>query len=99
MSVKMVVDVRVKPGAEADLQAAYAQLRERVAKEPELISHQLCQSAEDPERFLVISEWRSLDASQRWDRSEEHARLLAPMRACFAQATRGVFDVRDGVRS
>ena len=28
---------------------------------------------------------------------QDHARLLAPMRACFAQASRGGLQVRDGV--
>ena len=97
MSVKMIVDVRVKPGSEDQLARAYGALRERAQQEPELISHQLCQSSEDPERFLVISEWQSAEASSAWDRSEDHARLLAPMRACFAQASRAGFQVRDGV--
>ena len=94
----MVVDVRVKPGSQEELTRAYAALRQRVQKQPGLISHQLCESIDDPERWLVISEWDSLESSTAWDRSEEHARLLAPMRACFAQASRAGFHVRDGSR-
>jgi heme-degrading monooxygenase HmoA len=93
----MVVDVRIKPGSEDDLTRAYAALRERVGQEDELISHQLCQCADEPDRWLVLSEWQTAEASARWDASEEHARLLAPMRACFAEAARARFDVRDGV--
>jgi len=93
----MIVDVRLKPGSREELLRAYRALRERAEQEPELISHQLCESSEDPERFMVISEWRSAEASNSWDRSEDHARLLAPMRACFAQASRAAFEVRDGV--
>jgi heme-degrading monooxygenase HmoA len=93
----MVVDVRIKPGTEEELTRAYAALRERVEQEDELISHQLCQSGDEPERWLVLSEWETAEASARWDASEEHARLLAPMRACFAGAARARFDVRDGV--
>jgi len=96
MSVRMVVDARVPAEAQAELARAYRALRERVEGEPGLISHQLCQSSDDPERWLVISEWESAEASGDWDRSEEHGRLLAPMRACFAQASRAAFDVRDG---
>jgi heme-degrading monooxygenase HmoA len=99
MSVKMIVDVRVKPGSQDDLAHAYRALRERAQEEPGLISHQLCQCSDDPERFLVISEWDSAETSSDWDRSEDHARLLAPMRACFAQASRSAFQVRDGVRT
>lgn len=98
MSVKMIVDVRIKPGSQDELTVAYAALRERAESQPGLISHQLCEAVDDPERWLVISEWESVETSTAWDRSDDHARLLAPMRACFAQASRAGFDVRDGVR-
>jgi heme-degrading monooxygenase HmoA len=79
------------------LRRAYADLVARAAEEPGLIAHHLCQSVDDPDRWLVVSEWQSLEESTAWDRSEDHVRLLAPMRACFAQAARAAFEVRDGV--
>ncbi len=94
----MIVDVRIKPRTRDELTSAYAALRERAESQPGLISHQLCEAVDDPERWLVISEWESMDASTAWDRSEDHARLLAPMRACFAQASRAGFQVHDGFR-
>ena len=96
MSVRLIVDVRVKPGSQDELTRAYAELRARVQEQPGLIGHQLCEAIDDPERWLVISEWDSLETSTAWDRSGDHARLLAPMRACFAQASRAAFEVRDG---
>jgi heme-degrading monooxygenase HmoA len=99
MSVRLVVDVRIEPGSRAQLLSAYAALRERVEREPGLIGHQLCESTDDEERWLVVSEWESIEASNAWDRSEDHARLLASLRACFAQAGRASFQVRDGVPS
>ena len=86
MSVRLIVDVRIKPGSREELLSAYAALRARVALEPGLIGHQLCESSDDGERWLVISEWESMELSNGWDASEDHARLLAPLRACFAQA-------------
>jgi heme oxygenase (mycobilin-producing) len=97
MSVRLVVDARLKPGSQEELKRAYAALAERVREQPGLVSHQLCEAIDDPERWLVISEWDSLEQSTAWDRSDEHARLLAPMRACFAQASRVGASVRDGV--
>lgn len=97
MSVRLVVDVRIKEGTQEALSRAYADLVARASEEPGLIAHQLCQSVDEPDRWLVISEWQSLEASAAWDRSEDHGRLLAPMRACFAQAARAAFEVRDGV--
>src|SRR5580693_7398326 len=99
MSVRLVVDVLIKPESRDDLLGAYAALRRRVEQEPGLIGHQLCECSDDGERWLVISEWESLESSNAWDASDDHARLLAPMRACFAQASRSSFNVRDGVGS
>ena len=96
MSVRLIVDVRIKPGSREELIGAYAALRQRVERQPGLIGHQLCEATDDGERWLVISEWESLESSRRWDESEDHARLLAPLRACFAQASRSSFHVRDG---
>jgi heme-degrading monooxygenase HmoA len=96
VNVRFILDVRVKPGSEDDLRRAYAALRERVEQEPGLVSHELCASIDDGERWIVTSEWTSLEASAAWDRSEEHDRFTAPLRACFAQASATKFDVRDG---
>ena len=97
MSVRLIVDVRIKPGSREELLSAYAALRARVAREPGLIGHQLCESSDDGKRWLVISEWESMELSNGWDASEDHARLLGPLRACFEQAGRASFQVRDGV--
>lgn len=98
MSVRFILDARVKPECEQDLRRAYAALRERVEQAPGLIEHQLCESIDSPARWLVISEWESLEASSAWNRSEDHARLIEPMRACFAQAEATQLHVRDGAR-
>jgi heme-degrading monooxygenase HmoA len=91
--------VRVKPGSQEELARAYHELVQTASRQPGFIGHQLCESLDDPERWLVTSEWESIEASTAWDRSEEHAKLLGPMRACFAQAARGAFDVRDGAEA
>jgi heme-degrading monooxygenase HmoA len=97
MSVRMIVDVRVKPGSQEELARAYHELAQTASQQPGFVGHQLCEALDDPERWLVISEWETLEASTAWDRSEVHGRLLAPMRACFAQASRVGAEVRDGV--
>ena len=97
MSVRLVVDFRLKTGAREELTRAYHDLAQVAGRQPGLIEHQLCQSLDDPDRWLVISEWETLDASTSWDRSDDHRRLLAPMRACFEQASRAAFEIRDGV--
>jgi len=93
----MVVDVRVKPGAREELVRTYHDLAQVASRQPGLIEHQLCESLDDPDRWLVVSEWETIEASTSWDRSDDHRRLLAPMRACFEQASRSAFEIRDGI--
>lgn len=98
MIVRLISDARVKPGRVDDLKAAYAALRARVEQEPELLSHQLCEVINDPEHWLIVTEWGDMEAAQAWSRSEDHARLIGPMAACFDAAEQTVMIVRDGVR-
>ena len=65
MSVRFVMDARLKPGRAAALLEAYAALRARVEQESELMSHQLCQGIDDPEHWIVTSEFQTLEARRR----------------------------------
>ena len=96
MSVRLRVDVQIKPGTEDELVRSYGELIQAARSQEGFIEHRLCQAIDDPGRWMVISEWESIEASNAWDRSEEHAMLLAPMRACFAEASRTAFSVRGG---
>jgi heme-degrading monooxygenase HmoA len=97
MSVRFVMDARLKPGSADALRAAYAELRARVEQEPELISHQLCEAVDDPDHWIVTSEFQTLEGARAWLRSEDHRTLIGPIRACFAQGQSVELEVRDGV--
>ena len=98
MAARFVLEFQVSPGREDDVLAAYAALRERLQRGvPGLLGHQLCQNADDPLRFIITSEWESLEASTSWDRSEEHNELVAPLRRCFASAGSTKYVVQDGI--
>jgi heme-degrading monooxygenase HmoA len=98
VSARFVLEFHVSPGREDELIAAYGALRARLAQGVQgLRGHQLCQNADDPERFIITSEWDDLDASSAWDRSAEHDALVAPLRACFARASSTKYEVRDGL--
>jgi heme oxygenase (mycobilin-producing) len=95
---RFVLDVHVAPGREEDLLRAYAALRARLEEGvPGLLGHQLCQNADDTRRWIITSEWESLEASTRWDRSAEHDELVRPLRDCFERAASTKYVVRDGL--
>lgn len=94
MKARLVVSVRLKEGSEERFLAAYDAIHRRVGEGiPGHVAHQLCQSLDDPLRWIITSEWESTAASE-WDRSEEHRRLITPLRECFAEGSSAKYEVR-----
>jgi heme-degrading monooxygenase HmoA len=95
---RFVLEFQVLPGREDEVIRAYSALRERLEQGvPGLLGHQLCQSVDEPRRFIITSEWSDLEASTRWDRSAEHDALVKPLRKCFERAGSTKYEVRDGL--
>ncbi|WP_225839733.1 cupin domain-containing protein [Streptomyces sp. NK08204] len=64
--------------------AAYEKVRFSVAATPGHIRDQICQSPDNPEKWLITSEWTSVADFFAWERSEEHKELVKPMRECYS---------------
>jgi heme-degrading monooxygenase HmoA len=95
MAVCFVLEVRVKPGFEDEFPRRYDALSARVAAGLDgHVRHQLCQANDDPQRWLILSEWETLEAAQEWERSDEHRELTLPLRECWEDARRAGYVVR-----
>jgi heme-degrading monooxygenase HmoA len=88
--------IRIKPGTQEQFLKAYEGIRHDVAEgvDGHLVD-QVCQSPDDPESWLITSEWESLEHFLAWERTEEHRDLVKPMRDCFAEARSLKFEVRE----
>ncbi|CAM3016469.1 antibiotic biosynthesis monooxygenase family protein [Saccharomonospora xinjiangensis] len=75
----------LKPGAQERFLAAYEAVRWVVARVPGHLGDQVCQSTEDPEEWLLTSQWRSAEDFLAWERTPEHRALAAPMLAAVAR--------------
>lgn len=73
---------------------AYELIRHEVARVPGHVRDQVCQSTTEPERWLITSEWRHSEDFERWERSDEHRALVAPLRACVSAPVSMRFAVR-----
>jgi heme-degrading monooxygenase HmoA len=94
VKARLVVTVRLKPGSEQRFLDGYDAIHRRVgAGIPGHLDHQLCQSLDDPLRWIITSEWDSVQASE-WDRSDEHRALIAPLRDCFEEGASAKYAVR-----
>jgi heme-degrading monooxygenase HmoA len=95
MKGRIVFLIRLKPGAEEQFLAAYESIRHVVAEGvPGHLVDQVCQSAEDPDRWLITSEWETLEHFLTWERDPSHRDLAKPLRECMAESESIKFEVR-----
>jgi heme-degrading monooxygenase HmoA len=91
---RVVFLIKIKPGAREQFLQAYEGIRHLVAEgvDGHLVD-QVCQAPDDPDSWLITSEWESLEDFLAWERTEEHRDLVKPMRDCFAEARSLKFEV------
>ena len=95
MKGRVVFLIKLKPGTQEQFLEAYEGIRHEVAEGVKgHIVDQVCQSPEDPDSWLITSEWESLDDFLAWESKEEHRDQAKPMRECFAEARSLKFDVQ-----
>ncbi|HLK01027.1 MAG TPA: antibiotic biosynthesis monooxygenase family protein [Streptosporangiaceae bacterium] len=63
------------------IERGYATMREELRDRPGLIGSELLRSAEEPDRFAVLSEWESMSDFVAWQREPGHDDDTAPMDA------------------
>jgi heme oxygenase (mycobilin-producing) len=71
--------LRLSPGAGEEFLAAYEAIRWQVAAVPGHRGDQVCRSAEDPDEWLITSEWRSAEDFLAWESTPGHREAAAPM--------------------
>ena len=86
--------IRLKPGTQHQFLEAYNSIRDLVASgvKGHLVD-QVCRAPDDPESWLITSEWDTLEDFLAWERTQEHRDLVKPMRECFAEARSFKFEV------
>ena len=96
MKGRVVFLIRIKPGTQEEFLNAYEGIRDLVAEgvDGHLVD-QVCQAPDDPDSWLITSEWESLEHFLAWERTQEHRDLVKPMRDCFAEARSLKFEVRE----
>jgi heme-degrading monooxygenase HmoA len=97
---RVVFVLQLKPGTSEQFLQAYEGIRHDVAQGVRgHIVDQVCQSPEDPDAWLITSEWESLDDFLAWEATEEHRELAKPLRDCFAEARSLKYVVREETRA
>jgi len=82
MTIRVLIEREVEPGQEARLQQIMSMSRVKAMKSKGYISGETLRSMDNPSKFLVISNWNSLDGWKAWEKDPERAKIqqeLAPL--------------------
>jgi len=76
LSVVVTVERRMKPGSLRDIQRLQAELWEIASNTPGYISGETMFSAENPDSFMTVSRWETIDAWWAWENNAERRSLF-----------------------
>lgn len=83
---RVVFLVRVPLDRSAAFLEAYEKIRYSVAEGvPGHLVDQVCRSDDDPEQWLITSEWETLAAFEAWEGSADHRELVRPLAECITE--------------
>ena len=75
MTIKIIIERHTIPGNELQLSELLMQLRAEAMHAKGYISGETLRSLEDPNRYLVISTWDSLEAWKSWEGDEKRNQI------------------------
>jgi heme-degrading monooxygenase HmoA len=103
--VKTVLSMVVRPGCESDFEKVWAAAARSISECPGNLEQTLTRVENEQRRYVIISDWLSLDALRAFESSEERRKLSAALEPLRESATKSVlavvanFSGRDGGRS
>lgn len=91
--VRATLVMKVKAGRGADFKSAWLAVAEQARRAPGNLRQTLLADADDPDSFVVTSDWESREAFGRFERSPEQDDLTAPLRALRESARMTVQEI------
>jgi heme-degrading monooxygenase HmoA len=87
MAVKIIIKRDVPKDKEASLLPLLIQLRALATAQPGYISGETLRNLDDPEKYIVISTWRSVDNWQQWISSKQRYEIQGKIDALLGRKT------------
>ena len=89
-----MVFASVQEGREAEFEAAYAHVTAEVKGTAGHIRDELLRDSDHGGRYVLLSEWESVDAFRAWEDAPIHRQITTPMRPYWTgRVERVIFDV------
>jgi len=99
VTARMMVFATIKDGENEGFEAAYLEVTRKVQGTPGHISDELLRSDEDPNKYILLSEWESKEAFLAWEDAPIHMGTTTPMRPYWAgRVERKIYEVAQTVK-
>jgi heme-degrading monooxygenase HmoA len=87
MAIKIIIARKVGKDQEAELLPLLIQMRALATAQPGYISGETLRNVENPEDYLVISTWQSVDYWNAWLSSKQRAEIQEKIDTLLGQKT------------
>lgn len=87
MAIKIIIKRRVPKDKAAELLPLFIQLRALATAQAGYISGETLRNIDDPQEFLVIGTWQSLDNWQSWVSSKQRAEIQESVDTLLGEKT------------
>ena len=88
MSVRIIIDRKVKKGKEVDFAKLLRKLRSKAIFSEGYISGEMLRDREDPQNYIVISAWQSVADWERYEKVPETSKIHARIEKLMAKPTK-----------
>ncbi|MGE5839761.1 MAG: antibiotic biosynthesis monooxygenase family protein [Deltaproteobacteria bacterium] len=87
MAFKIIIKRRVPKEKEAKLLPLFVELRSKAMTQPGYISGETLRNVNDPEEFVVISTWQSVETWKTWEASKGRAEIQKKIDTLLGEKT------------
>ena len=88
MSVRIIIDRKVKKGKEENFAKLLRKLRSRAIFSEGYISGEMLRARDDPQNYIVITAWQSVDDWEKYEKVPEMSNIHARIEKLMARPTK-----------
>ena len=88
MAVRIIIDRKVKKGKESDFSKFLRELRSKAIPSKGYISGETLRALNDPQNYIVITTWQSVDDWKKWEKDPERKKIQTKIEKLMARPSK-----------
>jgi heme oxygenase (mycobilin-producing) len=88
MAVRIIIDRKVKKGKEPELAKWLRELRSKAMPSKGYVSGETLRSLADPQNYVVITTWQSVDDWRIWEKNPERKKIQTKIERSMSRPTK-----------